>query len=271
MEKASNNLIKDLKKIKREGSLLFLDNIKIINDAIAHGLKPLYILVEREELNIYNNAQVYKVEKSIIEQLSDSKTPQGVVCVAEYLQHKVESPKNNFLVLDGLQDPGNVGTLIRTAYACGFNEVFLVDSVKVTNSKLVRSSVGAIFSAKVYEMSRRDFVLFAKKNRLNLLKADMDGENIFKFADRLANGDEIHSTRRFRCHSDRSGANLGNVLVGMTPLGVVVGNEGQGVSKEISDICSLAVKIPMQEGIESLNASVSGAIIMYEINKKRLS
>lgn len=240
MDKANNNLIKDLKKLKREGSLLFLDNIKIINDAISHGLKPMYILVEKEELNTYKNANVYKVDKSIIEQLSDSKTPQGVVCVAEYLQHKVEIPKDNFLVLDGLQDPGNVGTLIRTAYACGFNNVFLIDSVKATNSKLVRSSVGAIFSAKVYEMSRRDFVLFAKKNRLNLLKADMDGENIFTFTSK-------------------------------SQVGVVIGNEGQGVSKEISDICTHAVKIPMQEGIESLNASVSGAIIMYEINKKRLS
>lgn len=261
MEKATNNLIKELKKQKKEGSLLFLDNIKIINDAIARGLEPKYILVEKEELNIYKDANVYKVDRSIIDQLSDSKTPQGVVCVAEYLQHKVEVPKDNFLVLDGLQDPGNVGTLIRTAYACGFNEVFLIDSVKVTNSKLVRSSVGAIFSAKVYEMKRSEFIDFAKKNNLCLLKADMNGKNIFDFSSQML-GD---------CLANSSGnSNCNQSTLKNKPIGVVVGNEGQGVSKEISDICSLAVKIPMQEGIESLNASVSGAIIMYEINKKRL-
>ncbi len=252
MEKATNNLIKELKKQKKEGSLLFLDNIKIINDAIVRGLEPKYILVEKEDLNIYKNTNVYKVDKSIIDQLSDSKTPQGVVCVAEYLQNKVDKPKDNFLVLDGLQDPGNVGTLIRTAYACGFNEVFLIDSVKVTNSKLVRSSVGAIFSAKVYEMSRCDFLDFAKVNKLCLLKADMNGENIFEFSNKISNAEKSKN----------------NVTL---PLGVVVGNEGQGVSKEIGDICTLAVRIPMRDGIESLNASISGAIIMYEINKKRLS
>ena len=251
MEKATNNLIKELKKQKKEGSLLFLDNIKIINDAIVRGLEPKYILVEKEDLNIYKNTNVYKVDKSIIDQLSDSKTPQGVVCVAEYLQNKVDKPKDNFLVLDGLQDPGNVGTLIRTAYACGFNEVFLIDSVKVTNSKLVRSSVGAIFSAKVYEMSRCDFLDFAKVNKLCLLKADMNGENIFEFSNKISNAEKSKN----------------NVTL---PLGVVVGNEGQGVSKEIGKLCSLSVRIPMQEGIESLNASISGAIIMYEINKKRL-
>ncbi len=260
MDKATNNLIKELKRIKKEGSLLFLDNIKIINDAISHGLKPKYILVEREELNIYNCDNVYKVDKTTIDQLSDSKTPQGVVCVAEYLQHTVQKPKDNFLVVDGLQDPGNVGTLIRTAYACGFNEVFLIDSVKVTNSKLVRSSVGAIFLAKVYEMSRSEFVNFAKKNKLCLLKADMDGENIFTS---LTLGDCLtNSAENSNCNQSTLKNN---------PIGVVIGNEGQGVSEEISKICSLSVKIPMQEGIESLNASVSGAIIMYEINKKRLS
>ncbi len=247
MEKITNNLLKELKKQKKEGGLLFLDNIKIINDAIKNELiKPKYILVEKEELNVYETCQVFKVERSVIQQLADTKTPQGVLCIADYLQHMVEIPKNNFLVIDGLQDPGNVGTLIRTAYAADFNEVFLIDSVRITNSKLVRSSVGTIFSAKVYEMTRAEFIEFAKKHKLTLLKADMNGESIFSFVDKP-------------------------IKTASLPLGVVVGNEGQGVSKEIGDLCTISVKIPMQEGIESLNAAVSGAIIMYEINKKRLS
>lgn len=254
MNKASNNLIKELKKQKREGDLLFLDNIKIIKDAIAGGLKPKYILIEGGkfddenlkngefggELVFLKNQNVLLVDGKTIEQLSDSKTPQGVVCVTYYLQHIVEKPKNNFLVLDGLQDPGNVGSLIRTAYACGFNEVFLVDSVRPTNSKLVRSSVGAIFLAKVMSLSADEFVSLAKKWELNLLKADMDGQNIFDF--------------------QPSGQ-----------VGVVIGNEGQGVSEKLGSLCSQSVKIPMQKGIESLNAAVSGSIIMYQINKKRLS
>lgn len=255
MEKASKSFISDLKKQKRENkSLLFLDNAKIIKDAIKNKtIKVDSILTSLEEtefvklnFNLQNSSvnckdkqtiAIYRVDEKTIEQLSDTKTPQKVLCIAYYIQNIVSAPNDNFLVLDGLQDPGNVGTLIRTAKACGFESVFLIDSVKITNSKLIRSSVGAVFNENVFEMSRIDFVKFAKKYNLQLVKCDMNGENIFNFKPK-------------------------------TFVGVVIGNEGQGVSKEISDISSYTVKIPMKEGIESLNAGVSGAIIMYEINKK---
>ena len=239
MLKPSNNFIKDLKKQKHENSsLLFLDNIKIIKDAISSGLEPLYILVDDEIKNFFDNVScpIYKVDTKTIEQLSDSKTPQGVVCIFEYVQNIVEEPKTNFLVLDRLQDPGNVGTLIRTAYAAGFEYIYLIDSVKQTNSKLVRSSVGALFHTKVISITKDKFIEFSHKNNLKLIATDMEGENIFNFQ------------------------NEGQI-------GLVIGNEGQGVSDEIMNLCSKRVKIPMKKGIESLNASISGAIIMYQINK----
>lgn len=236
--KAPASLIKDLKKQKREkSSLLFLDNFKIIKDAISSGLKPRCILVSDENLNIWGNEVVYKVDYQTIIQLSDSKTPQGVVCLIDYPQHIVEKPKSNFLVVDSLQDPGNVGTLIRTATACGFEYVYLLDSVNVTNSKLVRSSVGTIFQNRVMSLSKNEFCNLAKNWGLTLVMADMEGDNIFK-------------------------TSFSSIV------GVVVGNEGQGVCEQIAELCSKKVKIPMKEGVESLNASISGAIIMYEIAKK---
>lgn len=241
MQKATANFIKELKKQKRNGDLLFLDNFKIIKDALSNGVNAKYILLDREDKNIFGQLDnIFLTDSKTIEMLSDSKTPQGVVCVADYPQHTAKLPKNNFLVLDGLQDPGNVGTLIRSAYASGFNDIFLVDSVNITNTKLIRSSVGAIFMANVIEMTLQDFVTFAEKHKLHLIKADMDGKNIFEYKP------------------------TGNI-------GVVIGNEGQGVSEKISKLCVDSVKIPMQKGIESLNAAVSGSIIMYQINKKRLS
>ena len=88
LTRATSTLIKDLKKQKRENcSLLFLDNIKIIKDSINNGIKPLYILVENEELNIWKDMNVLKVDRKTIEQLSDSRTPQGVVCITEYPQY----------------------------------------------------------------------------------------------------------------------------------------------------------------------------------------
>ena len=238
MLRLSINQLKNLKKQKRENRfLLFLDNVKIIKDAIASGLKPIAIIVEKEELNLWGEiCPVYIADRKTIEQLSDSKTPQGVVCLTEYLQHIVEKPKTNFLVIDGLQDPGNVGTLIRTATACGFNYVYLIDSVSPTNDKLIRSTVGTIFNSNVISLSREDFVKKAKEWKLSLLKADMNGDNVFDLK-----------------------------IAGQ--VGVVVGNEGQGVSKEISELCKTTVRIPMKEGVESLNASISGSIIMYQITK----
>ncbi len=142
--------------------------------------------------------------------------------------------KTNFLVIDSLQDPGNVGTLIRTAVACGFKHIYLLDSVKVTNSKLVRSSVGTIFNAKIYSTSKDKFTKLAKNNNLVIYKADMYGENVFK-------------------------AKFQGIV------GVAIGNEGQGVSEKISNLCSKTLSIPMEKGVESLNAAISGAIIMYQI------
>ena len=238
MEKATKNFILTLKKQKRENkSLLFLDNVKIIKDAIKNNsIKIDCILTSLDSLPFDFDGKIFKTDDKTIEQLSDTKTPQKVLCVAYYTQDVVVAPKTNFLVLDGLQDPGNVGTLIRSAFASGFSFVYLVDSVKKSNAKLIRSSVGAVFDSKVFELSREEFVAFSQKNNLNLLKCDMNGENIFNFK------------------TDKQ-------------VGVVIGNEGQGVSKKISNLCKQSVKIPMVPGIESLNAGVSGSIIMYEINK----
>ncbi|MBQ8845364.1 MAG: RNA methyltransferase [Clostridia bacterium] len=241
MEKASKSLISNLKKQKRENRfLLFLDNVKIIKDAIKNKtINPLFVFTIDENIDIeFKNK--YLVDNKTIEQLSDVRTPQGVLCVAEYIPYIVNKPTNNFLVLDNVQDPGNVGTLIRTAKASGFNEVYLLNCASVTNPKVVRSSVGAIFTTKLYELDRQEFINFQKEWKNTLLKTDMNGENIFTFKP----DNEI--------------------------LGIVIGNEGNGVSNEISSICSKSIKIPMIEGIESLNASVSGSIIMYEINKNRL-
>lgn len=241
MLKASINLIKDLKKQKRENSsLLFLDNIKIIKDALNRGLIPKYLFVEDEKLNIWGDKyEIYKVDRKTIEQLSDSKTPQGVVCIVEYIQDIVSKPKNNFLVLDRLQDPGNVGTLIRTATACGFDAIYLIDSVNITNSKLVRSSVGTIFQNNIYSLTMDEFVKLVEKWNLQLVMADMEGKNIFD-----TNFEEN--------------------------VGVVIGNEGQGVCDKIAKLCKYTTKIPMINGVESLNASISGAIIMYHIAKNNL-
>lgn len=254
MQKASKGFISDLKKQKRTSSLLFLDNLKIIKDAISNkSIQVKFILTSLDALPFDFQGEVYRVDDKTIEQLADTKTPQKVLCIASYKQHVVTKPNTNFLVLDGLQDPGNVGTLIRTAKACGFEFVYLVDCVKRNNPKLIRSSVGAVFDEKIMELSRKDFLKLSEKENFNLIMCDMEGENIFEFADSISQKERQISGKNKNC---------------IQWLGVVVGSEGQGVSKEMEELCKTRVKIPMKAGIESLNAGVSGSIIMYELQKR---
>ncbi len=255
MQKASKGFISDLKKQKRTSSLLFLDNLKIIKDAISNkSIQIECVLTSMEQLPFFCDEQlIFKVDDKTIEQLADTKTPQKVLCIASYKQHVVTKPNTNFLVLDGLQDPGNVGTLIRTAKACGFEFVYLVDCVKRNNPKLIRSSVGAVFDEKIMELSREDFLKLSEKENFNLIMCDMEGENIFEFADSISQKERQIFGKNKNC---------------IQWLGVVVGSEGQGVSKEMEKLCKFRVKIPMKAGIESLNAGVSGSIIMYELQKR---
>ena len=241
VEKASSSLIKETKKQIRENRHLpFLDNPKIIKDSMSSkNFKPLIAFVTKEEFAKDLSCKSYLVSNGVMESLVDVKTPQGLCVMTQYIQDIVSKPKTNFLVLDTIQDPGNAGTLIRTALATGFNTVILVDSVRVTNPKLVRSTVGAIFGVNIYEMNRQEFVQKVKEWQVSLAKADMNGQNLF----------DMNIEKQ---------------------IGVVIGNEGNGVSDDISSLCDMTIKIPMNKGIESLNAGVSGSIIMYQINKDKI-
>jgi TrmH family RNA methyltransferase len=237
-----NSFIKDLKKQKlKNSSLLFLDNPKSINDVISYGLSPRFVLVDKEKqakLELPEGAEVVLTNDEIIKMFASTITPQGIVAVFEFLPKKPKVPQGNYLVLDGLQDAGNIGTLLRSALGANFQDVFLIDSVHITNTKIVRSSMSAVLRLGIYEMSREDFCSFAKQNGLSLAKCDMDGINIFE-------------------------------TIPNTPVGIVVGSEGSGVSKEVASLCKTNISIPMANGLESLNAGVAGSIIMFEITNKK--
>ena len=237
-----NNFIKDLKKQKlKNSSLLFLDNPKSINDVISYGLSPRLVLVDKEKqakLEVPQGVEMVLTNEEIIKMFSDTKTPQGIVAVFDFVPKKPKAPKGNFLVLDGLQDAGNIGTLLRSAFGANFQDVFLVDCVHLTNPKIVRSSMSVVLRLGIYEMSRSDFCTFAKQNGLRLAKCDMQGQNIFETSPQES-------------------------------IGVVVGSEGSGVSEGVASLCQESISIPMANNLESLNAGVAGSIIMFEITNKK--
>lgn len=227
----NNQLVLDIKKQVKDKSLIILDTPKLICDAISKGVKPKYIFATEKQANMFD--EVVIVGQSIIDLFSEVKTNAGVVAFIDPIYKELKPPQGNFLVLDRVQDPGNVGTLIRSALGANFLDLYLVDSAKIS-TKVIRSSMGAIFDENLYSLTKDEFLKFAKENNLNLVMADMDGENVYQ-NNRLKN------------------------------VGVVLGNEGQGVCDEIASLCKSTIKIPMNKNLESLNVAVSGSIIMFEI------
>ena len=239
----NNSLIKSLKKQKLKNRfLLFLDNPKTIEEAFDFGLECEYILLENNKQEKFSWALTKKtniiiVSDEVIKTLTSTKTPQGIIAVFKFKKQALSLPKANFLVLDGLQDAGNIGSLLRSALGANFKDIFLIDCASLTNEKVIRSSMSTIFRLNTYELTRQEFIEIAKKNKLSLVCCDMHGENIYE-------------------------------TVKPNNVGIVLGNEGNGVSEEVKSLCFKTISIPMQNNLESLNVAASGAIIMFEINNK---
>ena len=146
----------------------------------------------------------------------------------------------NFIVLDHIQDPGNLGTIIRSASGTSFKNIFLINCVDVFSQKVIRSSMGGIFKIKAKKfVSCNEFLSFALAQNLKYYVASMEGENLFGIKNKISN------------------------------IGVAVGNEGNGVSSLIKDRAFKTISIPMQNGLESLNVGVSCSIIIYYLDNLR--
>lgn len=227
----NNQLVLDIKKQVKDKTLIVLDTPKLIQDAMSRGIVPKYIFATREQAQNFDASIV--VSESIIDLFSEVKTNAGVIAFVDPIHKALKPPQGNFLVLDQVQDPGNVGTLIRSALGANFKDIYLVDSAKIS-TKVIRASMGAVFDENIHSLTKDEFLKFAKEQNLNLVSADMNGE-------------DIYSTKVPK------------------NCGVVLGNEGQGVCDEIAQICKKTIKIPMNKSLESLNVGVSGSIIMFEI------
>lgn len=165
--------------------------------------------------------------------ISGLDTPQNIFAVVPIPNCSIEKLSFPYLVLDGIQDPGNVGTLLRTALAFGYNTVYAINCADVWSQKVIRSAMGAQFSLNIIPTSLDKF-----KPHGYLFIADLNGDNL----------SEINTT-------DKN-------------FGLVLGNEGNGISPELKQLSHKIITIPMiKNGAESLNVSVAGGIIMYNLMK----
>lgn len=242
-----NSLIKDLKKLKdkkyRQKNKMF----------IAEGYKFLdytdnicYILI-REDIStnksilekIKNiNCEKIKLTEKVYKSLSSQVNSQGIIVVYSKKDYN-NNLSNNIVVLDEITDPGNLGTIIRIIDAVGIKDLILTEnSVDVYNEKVIRSTMGSIFSANIIYMSKKELINYLLANNYNVITTKLIDKSVsytdMKISDKNA---------------------------------FVFGNESRGVSDELSYISSQNIVIPIYGNAESLNVSVAAAIILYKFRE----
>ena len=237
-----NTLIKEIrslkdKKFRDKLGVFVLEGIKLVKEAIALNLSIREIVCTENTCSQVLPCD-YKVEivsEQVFKSISEEVSPQGVLAIVYKPSCVVEKPKGSCLLLDGVSDPANVGAIIRTAAASGYNYVYLTPScADAYSQKAVRSSMSGIFRVKVMRAELNDILGVID---FPLVVADMNGQNVFNL-------------------------NLDKDIC------LIIGNEANGVSDFLKEKAELTVKIPMQNGVESLNAAVSAGIIMYALKNK---
>ena len=244
----NNELVKESaslkeKKYRDEKGMYLVEGYKMVREALLARKKVLRLIGTEaafKESGIENliednpgfSGEIVVVSEDVLSRISDCKTPQGLACVLKKEEYFAEPPVGNSILLDGVSDPGNMGTIIRTAAAVGVKDVYLVDCCDPFSPKVVRSSMSGIYSVRLHFIGYDDYGKVFKNTEL--IAADMGGESIF----------------------------------GYKPSGnfcIAVGNEAGGLSEKTIKVANKIASIPMTKNAESLNVGVALSVMLYEL------
>ncbi|MBQ0059818.1 MAG: RNA methyltransferase [Lachnospiraceae bacterium] len=248
--------LKDIKELQSSGKarrtmgLFVAEGIKIHREAPADLIEQVcasesFAKEHADVLAAFDNKTLQIVPDNKMKSLSDTKTPQGILTIMKKPVWEMESllgkPSPFFLILENLQDPGNAGTILRTAEAAGCDGVFVTEgTVDYYTPKTIRSTMGSIY--RVPHLVVPD---------VHSLVADMEGRGIAVYAAHLK------GQKTYRQVDFTKGC------------AIVIGNESKGISDGLAEACTELVTIPMQGKIESLNAAMAAGIMMYEAAGQR--
>lgn len=253
-----NETIKHVRKLKEkkyrdEYGEYVIEGIKLINEAIEENanIKTILVCDNCNKIEKINQSAMYKVAKKdclyvdekVFNTITDVQNPQGILAVVEKKGMEVEINYNEdvIVVLDDIQDPGNIGTILRTLDSVGLSQVIISKkSGDVYNSKVVRSTMGAIFRVKIIESEDLvDTLKNIKKHKFKIVSTSLE--------------------------TDKSMYDIDYKKVA-----IIVGNEANGVSNEIQEMSDEKIKIPMLGKTESLNVSVATGVVLYEYVRQKL-
>lgn len=253
---ASNQKIKQVKlllssaKERRIQKVFVAEGIKMFNEAPKDRLKQVFVAESAcKDIDISDvSCEVEIVSDDVFKKMSDTVTPQGVMCVIE---RETTSPDSflalhkegslHLLILEGIQDPGNLGTMLRTAEAAGFDAIIADrNTADIYNPKVIRSTMGSVYRVPVFY-----------------------SEELYELLDRLVGIDVQLVAAHLKGSEDFSKASYSD------RIGVLIGNEGNGLSDEATEKATCRIKIPMAGKVESLNAAVAAALMMFEAQRGR--
>lgn len=251
-----NEIIKNIRKLKEkkyrdiENSYI-IEGIKLIKEAIEEKANIKQIVmreefsdeeVDKDTLFELARHNLINVTKNVFNLITDVKTPQGIIAVVEKKQNEDANYKEDIIIaLDDIQDPGNLGTILRTVDSANLKQVIVSkNTVDVYNPKVVRSTMGAIFRINIVEADDlKEELEKAKSHNYKVMVTSLDAKKNIYDAD-------------------------------FNKKVIVIGNEANGVSKEIQDMADEKVIIPMLGKTESLNASVATSIMVYEYVRRKI-
>ncbi len=235
------------KKHRDQYGLFLVEGRKIVSE-IRKLAKVVAVFADNHAIETdaeYDQDSVTVISEIEMRRLSDTESPQGVVAVVEkpLSGHFLENAGNSsfYVICDRIQDPGNIGTIIRSALASGCRGIALSEGcVDLYNPKVIRSTGGAILSQNIIEDAD-----------IAHLVNEMKAKGVKIFAAAALNGVSIYE-------SDLA-----------TSFAVIIGNEGGGISQDLMALCDKTISIPIASGVESLNAAVCASIIMFESMRQR--
>lgn len=247
LNSAQNPSIRRLRSLRqakeRQAQGCFLvEGVKLVSEALQYA-QVITVLADEALRDTFaplleNAPHVILSPTHIVESVCETKQSQGICAAVGFpAPLDLNAAQGAVIVLDGVQDPGNVGTMLRTAEASGFSAALLSPAcADAFAPKTVRATMGSIFRLPLFRGSLAEALPLLKKNGFQLVTTDSRGESFFDIAE------PFH-----------------------TPIALVIGNEGKGISPEINALADLQVSLPMRGHAESLNAAVASGIFMYNM------
>lgn len=236
-------------KARAEEKVFVVEGIRMFAEVPKERVEKVYFSEtffnkRKEEMNL--QSYPYEVlSDEVFQYVSDTQTPQGVLCIVKQVQYQkerlLEIKNPHFMVLDNLQDPGNLGTIVRTAEGAGVDAVFMSkDCVDLYNSKTIRSTMGSIYRMPtIYIEDIPSLLDEFREQGVRSYAAHLDGKNSYD-------------------QEDYRGGTA-----------ILIGNEGNGLRDEVAQKADVWVRIPMHGQVESLNAAIAASIMMFEVSRQR--